>query len=169
VETLTHRFASLDDVPTLHALIESGYRGDSARRGWSHEADLLDDTRTTADTLAATIADPASRVTLLHDGDVLIGTVTVTDLGQRRAYMGMLCVDPLRQAHGLGRGLITMAETVAVREFGAQAIEMTVVDQRPELIAYYQRRGYRLTGEVRPFPVENTRDLKLVVLDKAIG
>lgn len=168
MDTLSHRFAGADDVAPLHALVESGYRGDSARRGWSHEADLLDDTRTTAAELAATIADPATRVVLLHQGDDLIGTVTVAGRGDARAYMGMLCVDPARQAHGLGRALIALAEQIARDEFGARVIEMTVIDQRRELIAYYQRRGYRLTGETRPFPPAGDRPMVLVVLDKPL-
>ena len=168
-EVLALRLAAQDDVPVLHALIESGFRGASARRGWSHEADLLDDTRTTAAELCATIADPQSRVLLLHLAEDLIGTVTVTNLGDARAYMGMLCVDPERQSRGLGRRLIAAAEALAVQEFGARVIEMTVIDRRPELITVYEGRGYARTGEIRPFPVPSREPLAFVVLDKAIG
>ena len=168
-DVLALRLAGQDDVPVLHALIESGFRGASAKRGWTHEADLLDDTRTTAAELSATIADPRSRVLLMHHGEDLVGTVTVTGLDEALAYMGMLCVDPDRQAGGLGRRLIAAAEALAVTEFGARTIEMTVIDRRPELIEYYERCGYARTGEIRPFPVPSRDPLVFVVLDKAIG
>ena len=168
-EVLALRLAAQDDVPVLHALIESGFRGASARRGWTHEADLLDDTRTTGAELSATIADPQSRVLLLHLAEDLIGTVTVTNLGDARAYMGMLCVDPERQSRGLGRRLIAAAEALAVQEFGARVMEMTVIDRRPELITAYEGCGYARTGEIRPFPVPSRDPLVFVVLDKAIG
>lgn len=166
---LTLRLAGPDDVPALHTLVESGYRGASAKRGWTHEADLLDDTRTTAAELLATVTDPQSRVLLLHDGDTLIGTVTTTGLGNARAYLGMLCVDPDQQAHGLGRRLIAAGEARAVEDFGATVMEMTVIDRRPELIAFYERIGYARTGEIRPFPVPSRDPLVLVVLARAIG
>lgn len=156
-------------MPSLRALVEAAYRGNSARRGWTHEADLLDGDRTSDAELGAAIADPARRVLLAERGGALIGSVTVTDLGGGTAYMGMLCVDPALQADGLGRTLIAEIETTAVRDFGTHTMEMTVVDARAELIAYYERRGYRQTGERRPFPLPLPVDYSMVVLQRAIG
>jgi ribosomal protein S18 acetylase RimI-like enzyme len=161
------RHATAADVPALHALIERAYRGDAARAGWTHEADLLSGPRTDAATLAAIVADPASTVLLNGDGG-LRASITVTDRGGI-AYLGMLAVDPALQATGLGRTMLAAAEAHA-RAHGATAVEMTVVDRRPELIAYYERRGYVRTGEVRPFPAELTEDrpLALIVLAKPV-
>ena len=103
------------DVPRLRALVEACYRGDSANQGWTHEADLLDDERTTEAELAEVLADARNRVLLAEVDSKLVGTVTVTDLGNGRAYMGMLCVDPALQAEGLGRALLADAEDTAVR------------------------------------------------------
>lgn len=171
----TFRPAAPDDVPALHRLIESAYRGDSAKAGWTHEADLLGGQRTDEAELRDILAD-ASRVLLLAEIDgVLTGCVQVAKQGEGLAYLGLLTVDPRRQAGGLGRWLIAAAEAEAIDHFGATRMEMTVIRQRAELIAWYERRGYRLTGETRPFPLDDerfglpqTRELEFVVLEKAL-
>ena len=171
----TFRPAAPDDVPALHRLIESAYRGDSAKAGWTHEADLLGGQRTDEAELRDILAD-ALRVPLLAEIDgVLTGCVQVAKQGEGLAYLGLLTVDPRRQAGGLGRWLIAAAEAEAIDRFGATRMEMTVIRQRVELIAWYERRGYRLTGETRPFPLDDerfglpqTRELEFVVLEKAL-
>jgi len=175
VSEATFRPAAPDDVPALHRLIESAYRGDSAKAGWTHEADLLGGQRTDEAELRDILAD-ASRVLLLAEIDgVLTGCVQVAKQGEGLAYLGLLTVDPRRQAGGLGRWLIAAAEAEAIDRFGATRMEMTVIRQRAELIAWYERRGYRLTGETRPFPLDDerfglsqTRELVFVVLEKAL-
>ncbi len=167
--------ATPDDVPALHALIESAYRGDSARVGWSHEADLLDGQRTDLEELGAMVADPARRLLLFRDGESLRACVALTDKSGGLAYLGLLTVEPGRQGSGLGRMMLAAAEDHAARELGARRIEMTVIVQRDELIAWYQRRGYAPTGERRPFPLTDPKfgkpkrdDLEFVVLEKRL-
>ena len=105
----TFRPAAPEHRPALHRLIESAYRGDSAKVGWTHEADLLGGQRTDQAELRDILADP-SRVILLAEVDgVLTGCVQVADQGQGLAYLGLLTVDPTRQAGGLGRRLINAA------------------------------------------------------------
>ena len=164
-----------DDLPALHALIESAYRGDSARAGWSHEADLLDGQRTDQDALGAALADPAQQLLVLRDGERLRACVSLTERAPGLAYLGLLTVDPRQQGSGLGRIVLAAAEDHARSHFGATAMEMTVIAQRGELIAWYERRGYALTGERRPFPLDEPRfgiprrrDLEFVVLEKAL-
>jgi GNAT superfamily N-acetyltransferase len=168
---VTFRLATAADVPALHALVERAYRGEAARSGWTHEADLLDGQRTDRQALAAMLADPAQA--MLVTGDPIHGCVALTRRGTH-AYLGMLTVAPDGQARGLGRALLTAAEAHA-QGWGACAVEMTVIRQRTELIAWYQRRGYALTGEVRPFPMDDPRfglpkrvDLAFVVLEKRL-
>ncbi len=153
-------------MPALRALVERAYRGDSARGGWTHEADLLDDDRTDEAELAASLADPANRVLVAEADGRLTGTVTITRRNATHAYLGMLCVDPALQAGGLGRTLIAAAEAQAARDFGSSTMEMTVIDKRPELIAWYERRGYARTGEARPFPVPGDHPFAMVVLER---
>ena len=167
--------ATPDDLPALHALIETAYRGDTARTGWSHEADLLDGQRTDRDALAAMLADPAQHLLVLRDNEVLRACVALTDKGTGLAYLGMLTVDPARQSAGLGRLILAAAEDHAAGHFAAQRVEMTVIAQRHELIAWYERRGYALTCERRPFTAHDPRfgvprrdDLEFVVMEKAL-
>src|SRR5688572_32852287 len=101
--------ATPDDLPALHALIESAYRGDTARTGWSHEADLLEGQRTDLEALDAMLGDPAQHLLVLRDNEVLRACVAMTDKGSGLAYLGMLTVDPARQSAGLGRMILTAA------------------------------------------------------------
>ena len=168
-------FAATADLPAIAALVQSAYRGESARRGWTHEADLIAGQRTDLAAIAAIHADPNQRLLVLRDAGAVIGSVVVEDRGHSTAYLGMLSVDPARQASGLGRTLIAAAEALARDIFHATRIEMTVIARRTELIAYYQRRGYRLTDEIRPFPYDDptigepiARDLDFAVLEKRL-
>lgn len=166
---LVFRAATASDVAALHPLIERAYRGESAKAGWTHEADLLFDDRTSADELSALIADPDRVILLACRNDRLIGCVQVARAGPDRAYLGMLTVDPALQASGLGRHILAAAEREAVARFSARRMEMTVIHRRAELIAWYQRRGYAPTGERRPFPVDPPRpELEFVVLEKSL-
>ena len=167
--TTTYRIAELADAPVVRALIESGYRGESARQGWTNEADLLEGNRTTPEEVAAMIAAPEKRVLLAERDGTLIGTVSVTDLGDGRAYMGLLCVSPSLQAGGLGSALLSEGEALAIREFGTRVVEGMVLDVRSELIAYYERRGFTRTGELRPFPRPIDVPYTMVVLERRIA
>lgn len=172
---ITIRPATPADIPALHRLVERAYRGDSARQGWTHEADLLGGQRTDVAALGDIIADPAQRILIATGADDLIGCVQISQKNDNSAYLGLLSVEPDAQAGGLGKALIAAAERTARAEFAAKTMEMTVIRQRSELIAYYERRGYALTGEARPFPLDDvrfglpvTRDLSFVVLAKAL-
>ena len=168
--TPTIRHATHDDLEELHAVVERAYRGDTAKAGWTHEADIvLEGKRTSHDILSATVDDDNERLLVAVDGERIIGCVQISDREYGTAYMGLLTVDPLLQAAGLGKQLIAAAEAMAMAAFEAHLIEMTVISQRPELIAYYERRGYRLTGERRPFPIEMDPPLEMVVLAKPLG
>lgn len=159
--------ASPADAPVLKALLEAAYRGDSARAGWNHEADILDDERIARAELDALLADPAVTILTAREGSTLIGCVAVTRKSARLGYLGMLCVLPTLQSGGLGRRLLDAAEDHA-RCIGLSAMEMTVIDSRASLIAWYVRRGYVLTGETRPFPVLRDPPITFAVLEKPL-
>lgn len=167
----TLRAGTAADVPAIRALLESAYRGDSARAGWTHESDLLTGDRTSEAEVAGIVAAPHQHFIVAEGRGQVIGCVAVTDLGAGKAYLGMLAVSPTLQAGGLGRALIAAAEAEARRIFAAGAMEMTVIGKRPELIAWYQRRGYQPTGEIRPFHYDapEAADITLVVLERAIA
>ncbi|MDX2234096.1 MAG: GNAT family N-acetyltransferase [Hyphomonadaceae bacterium] len=170
----TFRPAAAADVPALHALIEGAYRGEGAKAGWTHEADLLGGQRTDAAALLEIIADPAQTLVLAEADGALVGCVCVARKPGGLGYLGMLTVRPTMQGAGLGRALVAEAERVA-RGFAARAMEMTVIVQRGELIAWYERLGYAATGERRAFPLDDQRfglpkrrDLEFAVLAKAL-
>ncbi|WP_100261068.1 GNAT family N-acetyltransferase [Qipengyuania seohaensis] len=161
--------ASLADAVEIKLLIESAYRGDSARQGWNHEADLLDDERTTPEEIERLIED--EKVSFLVSRDVsaaMTGCVAVTTLDATHGYLGMLCVSPLMQSDGLGGKLLDAAEQAA-SERGIEVLEMTVITQRSSLISWYQRRGFERTGETRPFPVPRDPPLEFAVLAKRLA
>lgn len=162
------RPATPADLPALHPVIERAYRGDSARLGWTHEADLLSDTRTDPATLHAILADPAQVLLALFEGKTPLGCVNVADRGGGIAYLGLLCIEPTRQGEQLGRQLMAAAEDHARKIFCCRTIEMTVIEQRRELIAYYERRGWRATGERRPFPIPLDPPYFMTVLAKPL-
>ena len=169
------RLARPGDAAALQPLVHCAYRGDSARAGWTHEADLLDGQRIDAVDLESLIADATQVVIVAEASGAAVGCVQVSDKGAGLAYLGMLTVDPMLQGSGLGRALIDEAERVAKDRFGADRMEMMVIVQRTELIDWYVRRGYALTGERRPFPVTDPRfglpkrdDLEFVVLGRAL-
>ncbi|MEY9894753.1 ribosomal protein S18 acetylase RimI-like enzyme [Catenulispora sp. MAP5-51] len=166
------REATIADVPRIVHLIESAYRGDSSRTGWTTEADLLDGRRTDEDDVAAAVADQDSRMILAEDGDALIACCLVRHRGTH-AYFGMFAVSPAAQGGGLGKHLLATAERLAHDELGLATMEMTVIRQRTDLIAWYVRRGYTQTGRMQPFPYGDIRfgeprrdDLEFEVLVK---
>lgn len=156
------------DVARIHPVIERAYRGDSARVGWTHEADLVSGDRTDPAVLDALVADPKSRLLIAWEDDTPIGCVNIADRGDGLAYLGLLCIEPTRQGTGLGKQLMTAAERCAREAFGADRIEMTVIDKRTELIAWYRRHGYSNGGETRPFPVAIVPPLSMTVLVKRL-
>ena len=117
------------------------------------------------------IDDPRQSLLVAEVGGVLIGTVTTSALGGGRAYLGMLGVSPRLQAKGVGRALVAAAESEAAARFSAHMMEMTVIAKRTVLIAWYERLGYRLTGEQRPFPLDvpGRDELVQVVLERQLA
>lgn len=170
------RIATLADTDALLDLIHAAYRGDSSRRGWTHEADLLDGQRTDAEEIQKKISDPNCLLYLVESPDGLIACTCLEKKSESTCYVGMVTVRPDLQAAGLGRALLDQAEVYAREHFGSRELEMTVIDSRAELIAWYERRGYRRTGETRPFPMQDPRAgiplvdrLGFVVLKKEIS
>jgi ribosomal protein S18 acetylase RimI-like enzyme len=152
------RPATPADIPALHTLVERAYRGDSAREGWTHEADLLDGQRTDPDALAVAIQEKGATILLLATEGLLLGCVHLKPAtAPDTVALGLFAIDPAHQAGGLGKALLTAAERHAAQAMKARRIEMTVIVQRDALIAWYERRGYARTGELRPFPLHDAR------------
>ncbi|MHA6204307.1 GNAT family N-acetyltransferase [Dyella soli] len=151
-----YRPAVAADVAAIVALVESAYRGESGQRGWTTESHLLDGQRTDADSVAGLIARPGSSILLAECDGVPVACCHIEQHGDE-GYFGMFAVSPDLQKAGLGRSLLAEAERVARDQWRSQSMRMTVIEQRAELIAWYERRGYRLTGETRQFPYGDAR------------
>ncbi len=159
---LTYRPAVPDDAHLIADLVRVAYRGDESRTGWTTEADLLADERIDVPRVLAKIADPDGVVLLAYGADdstddsgadgALVACCEVLRRGPGLAYFGMFAVWPHLQAAGVGRQMLDEAERLARDDWGVDTMEMTVIGQRDELIAWYRRRGYDLTAERRPFP-----------------
>jgi ribosomal protein S18 acetylase RimI-like enzyme len=154
---LTFRRAREADVPAIVALVESAYRGDASRAGWTTEADLLDGQRTDAAAVVAILRSPASTVLLAEVAGRLVACCQLEQLPAAETYFGMFSVQPGGQGQGVGRQVLAEAERIARDEWSAASMVMTVLAQRAELIEWYERRGYRRTGEQRPFPYGDER------------
>ena len=150
------RFATVGDVPALVALVESAYRGDGSRAGWTTEADLLDGQRIDADMATAAVTGQDS-VVLVTPSDGEPAACCQLERRGGYTYFGMFAVRPAAQRGGLGRALLAEAERYARDEWASAEMRMTVIVQREDLIAWYERRGYSRTGERLPFPYGDQR------------
>lgn len=168
-----YRYAESNDISTLTTLLNRSYRGESSHAGWTTEADLLGGRR----------IDEAGLLQLFHDPDSLIfiarsdETIFATIHARREAdtvHFGLFAVEPTLQTKGIGKALLAYAESEAHTRWGIQTAVMEVISHRRELIAYYERRGYRRTGETIPFPESDlwekkVEQLALIVMRKNLA
>ncbi len=171
---LDFRHATLADVQAIVALVESAYRGDASREGWTTEADLLDGRRTGSDDVSDSITRPRSVILLAEQSRRLLACAHVAE-ENGSGYFGMFSVQPHLQGAGIGKCVLLEAERLVRDHWGLPAMRMTVIDIRDELISFYQRRGYRRTGIFKPFPYGDARfglpkrdDLRFEVLEKTL-
>jgi len=172
---ISFRRAVPDDIPALVALVESAYRGDDSRQGWTTEADLLDGRRTDADAVAEAVGGADSVMWVAERDGPPIGCCLLERRADGVVYFGMFAIRPGHQGGGLGRRLLAEAERVAVESWSGKTVHMTVIRQRGELIAWYERRGYTRTGVRSPFPYGDERfgvplrdDLEFELLTKVL-
>ena len=163
-----------EDAGEIARLANRAYRGDASRSGWTTEADLLGGQRTDREMILEMMDSADFR--LLWEGPTLLGTVELEPINEATVEIGMFAVEPSRQGEGIGNRLLSDAETVAHQQLGRTQLRMYVLHQRDDLIAYYQRRGYRETGKTAPFPESESQrfgnprvdDLWFVVLEKSL-
>lgn len=166
--------ASIADIHSLAELVNSAYRGDSSKAGWTTEADLLDGQRTDPEGLREIIETPLNQIEMALDENArLIGCVHIKR-EESALYFGMLTVSPTLQSKGLGKEIIKHVEEIA-REWGMKRIRISVIQYRKELIAFYERRGFKATGRYEEFPSHDPRfglpkvpDLKLQEYEKIL-
>ena len=154
---ISFRTAVAGDAEALVAFVNAGYRGESSKRGWTTEADILGGQRTDVGKMLEMIGAKDARVELARAEDgALIGCAYLKKEPDGSCYLGMLTVDPARQAGGIGKLILARSDDLA-RAWGCRRMRMTVISARGELVAYYERRGYAKTGATEPFPENDPR------------
>lgn len=155
--------ATLQDIPSLNILINSAYRGETSKKGWTTEAHLLEGKRTSEEELTAIILDPKNTFLKFTENDQIIGSVLLVEK-EHQLYVGMLTVSPELQNSGIGKKMLAEAENHA-KSLALFTLSMTVVSVRTELIAWYKRHGYVDTGKREPFP---SSDIHINISDKPL-
>jgi len=161
------------DIPELVILINSAYRGESSKKGWTTEADLLGGQRTDEESLRTLLTKSGSALLkYVNEENKISACVNLQQQG-KKLYLGMLTVSPSLQGSGIGKKLLAASEQFA-RDNKFEAIRMTVISIRLDLSAWYERHGYNRTGETQPFPTDDPKFgipkqfLEFVVLEKNI-
>jgi len=160
------------DAEELVHLINSAYRGESSKKGWTTEADLLDGIRIDEASILELLRKPgAVLLKSVNENDELVGCVYLQKQSDQ-LYLGMLTVSPELQAKGIGKQLLSAATAYAIQQHSS-VITMNVISIRHELIAWYERHGYQQTGKTKPFAVDPrfgrpAQDLEFIVLEKAL-
>ncbi|MCA1715170.1 MAG: GNAT family N-acetyltransferase, partial [Gammaproteobacteria bacterium] len=136
---LHFRAATMADIDAIVALVESAYRGEASKAGWTTEADLLGGRRTGADEVSACIGRPRSQMLLAEGDGALLACAHVADEpcddGSRAGYFGMFSVQPGLQGGGVGKAVLAEAERIVCDDWRLPLMRMTVIDVRSELIA----------------------------------
>jgi ribosomal protein S18 acetylase RimI-like enzyme len=164
--------ATLEDAKELEALINSGYRGEVSKQGWTTEADILGGIRTNEDDIISIINKPNGQLLkYVNDEGKIIGCVLLEEQDDA-LYLGMLCVSPSLQGGGVGKSLLYKGSEVA-EDLGLKKVKMTVISVRHELIAWYERHGFVKTGQTKPFEGdglfgEPVMPLEFVVMEKKL-
>ncbi|MGZ5009854.1 MAG: GNAT family N-acetyltransferase [Methylobacter sp.] len=165
--------AEIQDAEQIAALVNSAYRGEFSKQGWTTEADLVMGRRTETDEIERLIATDDSMFLLCKVEAQLIGSVHLQKQADQ-VYLGMLAVRPPLQGRGVGKQLLFAAEQAAQRTWAVNKLVMSVIESRSELIAFYQRSGYRRTGVSKAFPLKpelwtpKFADLRLEILEKIL-
>jgi GNAT superfamily N-acetyltransferase len=165
------------DYAAIVDLVNLAFRGTGSSASWNIETGIIEGQRLNEPLLREDLAAKPDAHLLTYRDDLdeaLLGTVLLDPTKDGVWNLGILTVRPDLQNRQLGRALLSAAEDFA-KERGARRIRMTVVNVRDTLIAWYERRGYTLTGESLPFPYGDERfgrplrdDLHFVVLQKDI-
>lgn len=167
------QIADLNDVAALVALMDSAYRGESSKQGWTSEGDLfIGEKRTDEENVKRLMREPDAVFLKYVDGEVIRGCVLLHKK-KKRLYLGMLAVSPDTQGKGIGKTILDAADQYAKHK-SCKLIFMTVITVREELIAWYEKHGFKKTDRILPFPVDErfgipTQPLEMIVLEKFVS
>ena len=161
------RLASKADVQQLTILINTAYR---TLDGWTTAAGMIQGDRIQEKQLYDLLNLENFQLFVLEIDNKLLGCIGVS-LGQQVAEIESFAVAPAEQNSGYGKQLLDFAESHIFEIFKKKVIQMSVLNVRIELLAYYQRRGYQLTEKIEAYPLgqnvgEPLIPLHLLILEK---
>jgi ribosomal protein S18 acetylase RimI-like enzyme len=159
---LKFRIATPDDAPQVQQLVESAFRAEESRAGWTDDLGLSSEFRIDVKDIMAMITNPDGVMLMATDeNNTLLGSIGTSKRGNNHARMFMLAVDESQRRGGIGGQILTYAEDYGSRIWGVTTFELNALSSRKQLIAWYARRGYKETGETSPFPREKFETLTL--------
>ncbi len=164
--------ATLEDAVALNVLVNSAYRGESGKQGWTTEADLIEGMRIDVDGLMEILKNPEATILKYVENEKILACIELVRENDK-LYLGMLTVSPVLQGKGIGKELLRAAEHEALKQ-NYDTIVMQVISVRKELIDWYVRHGYINTGKRKPFHFTEPRfgqpkqQLEFVVLEKKV-
>lgn len=172
--------AQQNQIDVLVELVNQAYRPDEAEQSWSNEAHLVKGNRISQQQMQALWTDHSTLLILKSMQmdtakkrlvEKILGCVYI-EYQDTAAYIGMLTIAITYQNQGLGHLMLGQAEQHIKKRAAIKTIQMSVLSGRPELLAFYQRRGYQLTGESSAYPVDADvgqpfdANLKIIKLEK---
>ncbi|KAK1989218.1 acetyltransferase [Colletotrichum cereale] len=172
VVPLNFRVATPEDAPQLQQLVQAAFRAEDSRADWTADMQLGKSFHYSVEEVLTTIDNPGTAIIMASDQNgVLLGSVGITKRNDNLARFTMLSVDPGQQRGGVGRQVLAYAEDFA-RNWGVETFGLNALSSREKLIEWYERCGYKKTGETSPFPVDQfpqldlPKDLCFVELEK---
>ncbi|MBC8047168.1 MAG: GNAT family N-acetyltransferase [Fimbriimonadaceae bacterium] len=163
--------ATIKDIPAIKDLLNSAYRGDVSKKGWTTEAHLIAGDIRTDENMLREVMEQMGSVFLKYvdDEEQMTACVNLQQHGNK-IYLGMFSVSPQLQGGGMGKQILIAAEEYA-KHLQCSSIYMSVISVRTELISWYQRHGYKDTGEIKPFPEDavtgkHLQELEFMILEK---
>ncbi len=166
--------ATTKDAKEIEVLLNRAYRGETAKLGWTHEANLIAGNVRVNDAMILENLNAKDSVFLkyINEQNEIIGCVNLKQ-NENKLYLGMFSVQPMLQGNGVGKKLLLAAEEYAVH-VGSNTIYMTVISLRRELIHWYKSKGYKETGERHAFVEDaitgtHLQKLEFITLEKLLN
>jgi ribosomal protein S18 acetylase RimI-like enzyme len=160
--------ATNEDISQINNLINSAYRGETSKKGWTNEIGIIEGNRMNETEVRRMVESPkGTLLKYINEESTIIGCCYL-EIQNKELYLGALTVSPEIQAKGIGKAMLSFADEYA-KEHKCIAIVITVVSGRVELINWYIRHGYQLTGKSKPFPAgfgKLLKEIELIELKK---
>ncbi|WP_240007321.1 GNAT family N-acetyltransferase [Pseudaquidulcibacter saccharophilus] len=174
-DNITIREANANDIARIEYLVETTYRGEDSKKGWTTEFNLLAGTRLQKGEIAAALADKANQFFVAERDNIVVGVICVNKNGDWIEF-GKFSVDPEMQGLGIGKMLIAKVEDFVRNIWGADKLKLSVISIRKELVDFYARYGFKDTGQridfikIHPYVElkDGVSDFEVIIMEKSV-